>query len=77
LRQLDEFLEETLKKHAANDVIEANQSIATIVLRVEAVTSGGETFFATTASGVVIYWQRLATGVSAVKQISQVEAESQ
>jgi hypothetical protein len=75
LRRLDEFLEETLKKDAVTDVVEANESTATIPLQVEGVRRGGDTFFVSTASGIVIYWERLTTGAFAVKDVSEVEAE--
>jgi hypothetical protein len=76
LRRLDELYEETLKKDAAAPaLVEANKSIATIPWGLEAVTRGSETFFATTASGVVVYWQRLPTGALVVKEISEAEAE--
>jgi hypothetical protein len=75
LRRLNDFLEENLKKHTAADVVAANKTIATITWEVEAITKGGDTFFATMASGVVVYWQRLPTGGFAVKDISGVDAE--
>jgi hypothetical protein len=75
LRRLNDFLEENLKKDTAADVAAANKTIATITWEVEAVTKGSDTFFATTASGVVVYWQRLPTGGFAVKDVSGVDAE--
>ena len=76
LRRLNRFCEETLKRDAAApDVLESIKAVASIPIQVEAVTRGGDTFFATTASGVAIYWQRLATGAFAVKKVSEVEAE--
>ncbi len=72
LRRLGKFLEEALLRNEGDPVlIKANTSVAVIPLAVDADTQNGQVLYiSATASGIVIYWQRLLSGGFAVKLIS-------